>query len=344
VVRQKSSLPLIRLGSTALVVAVISVATMFTMASALDRAKMSSLSLTNLESEITKSAKIKVLPNLVVPLTKMSQDSASDLSKGCLIAETATTPYGNRPATCYFGDTHVNKTMVLFGDSNAWMWLPTFNTIGLADHFRVEFDARAGCEIADLDLSDNSTLGSAEACTTFRGDEFTRIKALAPFLTVAVDYEYTNHVNYTNQAYTQSAYDAGLTQTLSTIASDKSKIVLLSPPPPQLSDPIECLSINTSNIENCNVSTLCLNGNNYQNAECQYHGENASIKNIIGLATAVKNGKGTYISLQKLFCTSSTCPIVVDKTVVMFDQLHVSDHYANLVELAMTKLFPKGDL
>jgi hypothetical protein len=118
-------------------------------ASATSPLKSSGLSPAQLEKAISTSATITALPKLVVPLADVVSDNASALARGCLIDESASTALGNRPANCDFGDVKSSRTMVPFGDSNAWMWLPAFNVLGRDLHFRVEFDARAGCEVAD---------------------------------------------------------------------------------------------------------------------------------------------------------------------------------------------------
>jgi hypothetical protein len=168
---------------------------------------------------------------------------------------------------------------------------------------------------------------------------------MKPFLVVLVDYEYTDHFTYRRVPYAPSVYLAALTKTISTIHKSAGTTVMLSPPPPHFSDLVTCLSENVTRIQNCAVPTLCLNGENYHYPQCQYpSGADGSIKNIIGLPEAVKQGHGIFLNLTKLFCTSSTCPPVVDDEVVMFDQIHVSYHYALLVEVALESLFPAGIL
>lgn len=307
--------------------------------------KTTGLSLSSLESQITKAAAVKKLPTLVVPLSKVPTDNPEGLSKGCLIAESATTALGSRPLTCYFGDLSTKKTLILFGDSQAWMWLPAFNELGKSKHFRVELDARAGCEVADLPMFDNSTTASAEACSAFRTWFFNRVKSLHPFVTIIADYEYTEHANYSDQPYTQSSYDAALAETVSTIKTDGSKPVFLSPPPPQTTNPAVCLSIHVSDIQECNVPIVCLTGTTSPPAACQFVGNpSVSISNIVNLSKTVTSGHGTYINLEKLFCTTKTCPVVIDKISVFFDQVHLSTHYNDLAEPALGKLIPSADL
>lgn len=305
------------------------------------------ISLSHLESEITAGARLRTLPDLVVPLSQVPSDSAATLAHGCLVNQKATTPLGDRPASCYFGDVQSQRTMVLYGDSNAWMWLPAFNELGLADGFRVELDARAGCEVADLTLFDNSvsTRATAEACTGFRAYALHQIAVEKPFLVVVVDYEYTDHLNLDYVPYRQSTYLAALTSTIATIHQSAGTTVMLSPPPPHFGNLVTCLSQNVSDIQACAVPVACLDGNNYRYPRCQYPaGSDGSIKNIIGLPEAVRAGHGLFVNVTKLFCTSVTCPPVVDDTVVMFDQIHVSDHYVSLIELAFASLFPPGIL
>jgi hypothetical protein len=310
----------------------------------LSPASLSGLTLAGLESQITAAASLTDLPStLVVPLPEVPGDTASAVAKGCLVNPASTTALGSRPASCYFGDVKAKRTMVLYGDSNAWMWLPAFNLIGASDKFRVEFDARADCEVANLPMVSENVTG----CTLFRNYVFKRISATHPFATVMVDYEYYNHLmSPTNAPYSQSAYLAGVQSTVSTIKRDKSVPIMLSTPPPQLVNEVDCLSINPSNVQRCSVPTICLNGSNSKLTACTFDqdGTNLSIANAIGLSAAVKKAGGTYVSLAPLFCTSSTCPPVVDDTVVFFDQIHVSYHYSLLVARALSQLLPKTAL
>lgn len=330
-----------------LLAAVAVAATAWAATAAASPAPVRAISLPHLESEITAGAHLRALPDLVVPLSQVPSDSAATLAHGCLVSQTATTPLGDRPASCDFGDVRAARTMVLYGDSNAWMWLPAFNELGIADGFRVELDARAGCEVADLTLLDNSasTRATAEACTGFRAFALHQIAVEKPFLVVVVDYEYTDHLNLDYAPYRQSAYLAALTSTIATIHQSAATTVMLSPPPPHFGNLVTCLSQNAADIQACAVPAACLDGNNYRYPRCQYPaGSDGSIKNIIGLPGAVKAGHGLFINVSKLFCTSVTCPPVIDNTVVMFDQIHVSEHYVWLIELAFAGLFPPGIL
>jgi hypothetical protein len=306
------------------------------------------LTLANLEAQITASSTLQNLPSsLVVPLPNVPNDTASALSKGCLVNPFATTALGSRSGTCFFGDLKAKKTMVLFGDSNAWMWLPAFNQVGLSDGFRVELDARAECEVADLPMkSDLVDTAGSKGCTLFRDYVLKRIATTHPFVTILVDYEYYDRLTYESKPYQSSVYLAGLQKTVSTIKHDKSIPIMLSPPPAQLVDPVTCLALNASSIQKCGTPALCLNGTNAGLSICAFQQDNLNltIANLVGLSKAVTKGGGTYVSLAQLFCTTTTCPPIVDNTVVFFDQAHVSDHYSLLADNALSQLLPKSAL
>lgn len=304
--------------------------------------------LASLEALVNTASTIQTLPStLEVPLAQVPNDTPSSIAKGCLVSPTATTALGSRPTDCYFGDVKAKKTLFLFGDSNAWMWLPAFNQIGIVKKFRVELDARADCEVANLPLlAENVNVAGSKGCTLFRQYVLKRISQVKPFVTVLVDYEYFDHFTYAGTPYTQAEYLAGLQSTVSKIKRAKSRPIMMSPPPPQLSNPVVCLSENPTSIQTCATEAQCLNGANAALSACTFSqdGSNLSIANIVGLSNAVKESGGTYVSVAALFCTSSTCPPVIDDTVAFFDQAHVSAHYSLLVEGALSQLFPKNSL
>jgi hypothetical protein len=194
-------------------------------------------------------------------------------------------------------------------------------------------------------MFDAKTLTGAEGCTDFRTYVFHRIETTHPLTTVVVDYEYTTHINDDGVPYSQRMYEAALTRTVATINAAGSRPVFLSPPPPQFSDPVTCLSLHVSSFQQCAVPTICLNSLNATSPRCHFMtNPTLSIGHVLGLSTAIRRGGGTFVSLQRLFCTSSTCPPVIGNTVVFMDQLHVSLHSAELVEPALAQLIPSLDL
>lgn len=300
--------------------------------------------LPQLEAQVRVSASMSALPaELAVPLPGVPKDSPLTLAHGCLVGPSVSTAIGTRPADCDFGDVSADQTLILFGDSNAWMWLPALNEIGLADGFRVELDARADCEVADLNLFDSISVVGSKGCSLFRSYVLQRIATVHPFATVIAEYGYYDHVTYAHQPYSSRVYLAALTKTIRIIHHDGSLTIMLSTPPPQLGNPVTCLSRHSTSISECGVPAKCLNSNNAALAACSFGPSypNLSISNVAGVPSAVAKGGGTYVPTGALFCTSTVCPPVIDDTVVFFDQAHVSSHFTLRATRALSQLLPK---
>jgi hypothetical protein len=308
--------------------------------------------LAQFEAGIGAAAKMSSLPTqLAVPLRGVPKDtsqaqargSPQAQARGCLVGTNVTTAIGTRPAECNFGDVSATQTLILYGDSNAWMWLPAFNVIGLADGFRVELDARADCGVADLNLFDSISVAGSKGCSLFRTFVLQQIATVHPFATVIAEYGYYDHLTYANKPYSSQVYLAALERTIRVIHNDGGEPIMLSTPPPQINDPVTCLSQHSTSISQCGTPAECLNANNATLAACTFSSSypHLSIKNMEGVPSAVVRGGGTYVPLGSLFCTSTTCPPVIDDTVVFFDQAHVSSHFTLRAAHALSQLLSK---
>jgi len=231
--------------------------------------------------------------------------------------------------------------MELVGDSNAWMWLPTFNAIGIAEHFRVDLDSRAACEVADLPMWDTTDFSPGTGCSQFRKYFFAKISRERPFATVLVDYEYVTKNNYQNRPFTVGAYDAGITSTISQISHDGSITVLLGSPPPQLYGGPLCLAESASNVKHCGIPAACATIAKDIASNCKFSQPGKTYTYLPGLSPAATSGGGHFVPIESLFCSTSICPAVVDDTAVFADDMHVSKHYATLIWPAMAQILAR---
>ena len=298
--------------------------------------------LTQLTPDLVRASAQTQIQKLTVPLSHLSGDLPLGFGgESCITNPHASSALGSRTAACVFGDVHSKRTLELVGDSNAWMWLPTFNAIGIAEHFRVDLDSRGACEVADLPMWDTTDHSPGTGCSQFRKYFIAKISRVRPFATVLVDYEYVTKSNYQNQPFTTDAYDAGITSTISRISHDGSSTVLLGTPPPQLFGGPLCLAASASTVKHCGIPAACATIATDIASNCKFSEPGKTYAYLPGLSTAATSGGGHFVPIESLFCTTSICPAVVDDTAVFADDVHVSEHYATLIWPAMAQILAR---
>jgi len=286
-----------------------------------------------LSRALAAAARATTLPALAVSLSGVASDVPFDgFDRGCLVAFTATTATGGRPSNCFFGDTTSSRTLVLYGDSNADMWLGAFDELGRRDGFRVALVARASCQVPDLRLWDPAQHAPGTACTAFRAWALREVARLHPFATVVVDYEYGLRWDYQDRPVPPATAVAGFASTVRRLAATGTKVVVLGMAPAMFTDPIQCLQTHSSNVRACASPARCLVARGRATALCAFDpATGRTWAQVALLASAVAGAGGRYVDVTPLFCTANACPPVVDHLVVNFDLRHVTQHYTEFV-------------
>jgi len=276
----------------------------------------------------------------VVPLANLGRDfPAAGFDRGCMVSFTATTATGGRPSDCTFGDLSAPRTLVLFGDSNADMWIAAFDSLGRSMHFRVELLARASCQLPDLDLWNPALHAPGTACTAFRNWAFSEIARIHPFATVMADYEYGLRWDYHDQLVPTDVAAAGLSETVRKVAAHSGIAVMLDVAPAVFRDPAQCLHVNSESVQSCASPLVCLSAAGRQSTECAFDpATGRSWAMVERLGPVVHSGGGTLVEINSLFCTSRGCPPIVAGMVVNYDIRHITMHYSLYVTHVLASL------
>ncbi len=279
--------------------------------------------LSELDRLIIQGTKTKTLPSLVVPPSSLYLEFPA-ANTPCLIPFTATTAIPGRPVQCAYGDLTSTRLVVLYGDSHATMWLPPLITIAKEEHFKIELVARAACQIADIEMWDYPANAPGVGCYQFHSWAVNYINSLQPAFIIGADNP--SAVRYANYLpITVNAYANGLSKTLHELYPSSARFIMISPNPLPNIDPATCLETNSSNIQACTTKYKVAREREFFPA----------------ISQGVAKGGGRLIRLDDWFCTKSKCPMVVNHTIVYFDQNHISQHYAlqltNLLKAALAK-------
>ena len=104
---------------------------------------------------------------------------------GCQLDKQATTP----KATCIYGDSSANRSIVLFGDSHAAQWFPAIDSWAKAKNYRLIVMTKSSCPAIALPLKDSGAF-KAKLCEKFRANALEDIKKLKPALVIVGNFEH----------------------------------------------------------------------------------------------------------------------------------------------------------
>ena len=213
---------------------------------------------------------------------------------------------------CTWGPASPKKTIVLFGDSHAMMWVSAIEPAVVAAGDRLELLAYASCPVAALS-SDSS------ACTTWRTAAIAAVNQLKPAAVIVA--ERSSHLfTSSNQLVSTADFQAGLTSTFTALTASGAALVALGDNPvyPLTGSggggPGVCLGSHPTHI------TLCGTTTNPTDPQWRNHAADE--------ATAAVAAHGTFVNTTAWICLKTTCPPVVNKLIVYTDWSHLTATYA----------------
>lgn len=272
-------------------------------------------STTALQKAIKAGAKLTSLPSTTTPT--LSQDVGVQELGGPMfpVRCVAESQSQTTAPICPLGDTTSHKTMVLLGDSQAHMWAPAFIAIAEAQHERLIVLAKDACPPW---LTTYLTTGMSPfpQCTAFHSWSLAEIKKLHPAQIYVTGAEGPLGV---------SSIDLKpVTSLLNDLRKISPSTTVLSNIPWPTNDPVTCLSAHSSNIGGCNMPD-----GEFNSLYGKFHNT---------LKEAAKSSGANFANLDSLFCTKSTCPVVVADHLVYYDDYHITWQYADYVATALDQM------
>jgi hypothetical protein len=205
---------------------------------------------------------------------------------------------------CVLGDTASPRTMVLYGDSHAQMWLPALVPIARAAHVRLVTIWTSDCPVVSIATS---TVGG---CKKFRTDAIAAITRLKPALVVLGE-RTTAIAGPRGTVITGTAWRSGLAATIRAVASAVTKVAVLGDVT-QFNGPVpSCLASYPTDVQHCTV------GNPNPRFSQKFAAEREA-----ALATGA-----AYLNARSWLCTSKCAP-VIGNMVAYSDFGHVTATYA----------------
>lgn len=244
--------------------------------------------------------------DLIVPLDKVSRDSAVIYHDGCHLSALAVVG----PA-CIFGDKTASRTLVLVGDSHAAQWFPAFEDYALHKHFRLISLTKSGCMFDDLAQYMATLKRTYTECVGWYVRTLERIKQTHPSLIV------TSGATYAYAEHHSGLAGPAVSLVLSHLRAGVRDLLRIAPvlaigdTPHWPYDPSTCLARNLSRSGACS-------GRPNQLID-------------IPLEAALRDGvqrMGAVWFDPTPFVCNATCPLIDGNVVMYFDSTHLSATFA----------------
>jgi len=248
-------------------------------------------------------------------LTAEGIDSASRAfpvtSHGCLTI-----------SECVFGDLSATRTIVLFGDSHAQMWLSAVVPDAVALRYRVVLLFLGGCPDATLTVWNAAPLGPYptgwyRGCDAFRSRAIRAIVHLQPAL-VLMSNRTSMVMSGSSSYFTNAQWEAGLRTTIVALKRPATKVAVIGDLDYFSQQMPECLAAYPSSVQKCASPNPDRSSHGHESAESVEAGK-------LGVA---------FIDVLPWMC-STTCSPVIGNFLPYLNSTHLDATYVTFLSKVM---------
>lgn len=257
------------------------------------------------------SSKIEALVTSSVKITKIDATVASELPSAA--SDNASRVYGipsicDAPTSCVYGDTSSTKTVVLFGDSHARMWLPAILPRIVSEGMKLVIIGQDGCPIALLSFY----FQLIKNCGQVVAQEISTIVGMKPVsIILSEDTVYPG--------YPAADWRSGITRTLRDLHAANAKLVMIGDIQSFSFAPIACLATYPTMVQKCSTSN-----------------PDRKVPSHVGAERAAsRTTKTPYLDPTPWLCTHTRCSSVIGNFIAYWDYEHVSATYAGYLSSVM---------
>ncbi|MCA9833883.1 MAG: acyltransferase [Thermomicrobiales bacterium] len=231
-------------------------------------------------------------------------------SKECDVTRAATSS-----SACVHGDPNGTRTAVIYGDSHAAMWIPSFDLIGKTNGWKIIQLNKPGCVAPDFPTYSNVLGREYTECIQYRQWAISKIAEIQPDL-VIVTSAYDGSLRSDNGKGTSDgvdeAWEAGLGKTIDAITPNATRVIVLGDQAYPTQAGINCLEANPHDVEKC--------GDAYADA---VHADHNAMEKRVAEAHGAE-----YVDIIPWMCTDTFCPAVIGDITVRRDRMHINESYA----------------
>jgi hypothetical protein len=212
---------------------------------------------------------------------------------------------------CPVGDRHAARTVVLYGDSHAGMWLPALDLLGRRDGFRVLPLIKLGC--APFDVPQLHGGAPLPACPPFRVWALHQMARIRP-ADVVLAYRGLLEVVAPAGESEATAWRSGAERSLKALRALTPRVSVISDVSYFDTSPGDCLTGVRARMSTCTQTEqpVTVEGNDLTRAAARASG-------------------ARFVDVTGLVCSRHRCPLVVDHVVTYRDPWHISRTWGRVV-------------
>ena len=255
-------------------------------------------------AEVAASADVKNSPDHPPRIENLAYSNECDVTRAATSS-----------SACVHGDPNADRTVVVYGDSHAAMWIPALDIIGKQADWKVIQLNKPGCIAPDFPTYSNVLGREYTECEQYRDWAMGKIEELQPDVVIVTSARSGSLMAVDGKGTedgVEDAWEEGLGRTLDRIAPNAGRVVVLGDMPYPSQPGIDCLSANPNDVERCTDSR--------EDAVLADH-------NAVEARVAEEHG-AEYVDITPWFCTDEVCPAVINGLTVHRDSMHISENYA----------------
>lgn len=279
---------------------------------------IASITETQITHDVNAATKLTSLPKQVAKgLLKARKDKSPWLDQECSVDFTSTaTPI------CEGGDLSSTKTVVLYGDSHASMWMSAISAIGKKKGFKVRLFAKLACPIVEIPIWSYQLNKSFDECSAWQSKVLVQIQDLKPIAIIATNQWKPVMVDGKKSDFdTPFVWENAFPKALAHLNSLAAKLIVIGNNPSLNQDPVACVSKPKVNLALCSTGRTQADNSRFNKIEQE----------------SVMQLNGTYIDTVNWACTSTLCPVVIANKLAYFDQWHFSESFVKYLTPALEK-------
>ncbi|MCH7232372.1 acyltransferase [Glycomyces sp. L485] len=270
------------------------------------------------QQRLREAAVLSTMPSALLPaLTGAVHDVPSLYGNGCHLEYEQV----GIPDDCVFGDPDAETTVVLFGDSHAAHWFPTFEAIGQEQGWRLLSRTKSDCTPVFTSVMSDQLGREYTECEQWRQAVLDEIDRESPDLVVLAT---TDDVTLTEGRVRE--WKKGWTDLIDRAGESAGEVVALTDTPRSDGAPVsDCVAIHQDEVQVCALDQ-------------EEAVENTDLREA---GIEVQKAEGvTVIDTVQWLCVDGVCPPIVGDMLVLRDTNHITTPYAKWLSNVMLDELP----
>jgi peptidoglycan/LPS O-acetylase OafA/YrhL len=222
----------------------------------------------------------------------------------------------NVRALCPRGDEDGDRTLVLIGDSHARAWIPAFNKIIDAGHWKAYYLVKPQCTAAHVTIASTASDQPFTDCSDFQDWVMQQVITLHPDLVVVASSPPVNGVFDGDERHESTESIApllrqGYDDLFLELSGSADRVALIRDVPKSPHDPATCLTTGDPNLGDCIFEP---------DERSQFLGDVAVV--------SAKSSGAKVVDPTPWLCYQGECPIVIGGKISYRDTDHLTTEYA----------------